>query len=135
MANGGWHGTREQLERLEASLKTMDPDFCSFASKYNLDLKKISKDGPVRFLEWGKEVRCLIQVYLADETDLTLNLWICAFQDRAGKRYWKKELIRTEVSARQLAEELAELLETGKHKLDQWASRPEELEFATDLQM
>jgi hypothetical protein len=75
----------------------------------------------------------LIQVFLVDQSALTLNLWICASQDRDGSRFWKNEMLRKEEQASQIAADLFSLLDDGKRKLDRWSAHPEMLEFATKL--
>jgi|HubBroStandDraft_3_1064219.scaffolds.fasta_scaffold342375_2 hypothetical protein len=133
MANGGWYGTDEEWKRIEAPLKLLDPELDRFARKHGLAVTKNFKNWPERSLHWDAEVRCLIQVFLVDESTLNLNLWICASQDRDGSRFWKKETLRNGVQASELAGELFELLEAGKRKLDCWDAHPEELQFATTL--
>jgi hypothetical protein len=133
MANGGWYGTAEEWSRIEAPLKALDPDLDRFASKYGLNVIKNHKHWPERSLVWEDDVRCLMQIYLVDQSLLTLNLWICAFQDRNGNRYWKNEMLRQEVQLPTMARDLVPALETGKRKLGLWSAHPEELEFATKL--
>ena len=133
MANGGWYGTAQDRERIEGPLKLLDPELDRFASKYGLQVTKNLKDWPERSLVWGTDVRCLIQVFLVDESGLTLDLWICASQDRDGSRFWKKETSRKEVQVSEMARDSFDLLEAGKRKLDHCSAHPEELEFATKL--
>jgi len=123
MANGGWYGTAQDRERIEAPLKLLDPELDRFASKYGLQVTKNLKDWPQRSLVWGADVRCLIQVFLVDESALTLNLWICASQDRDGRRFWKNETARKEVQVSEMARDLFDLLEAGRRKLDHLSSR------------
>ena len=133
MANGGWYGTDEEWRRIEAPLKLLDPELDRFASKRDLTVTKNFKDWPERSLAWGTDVRCLIQVFLTDQSALTFNLWICASQDRGGSRFWKKEMPCKESQASEIARDLFQLLEAEKQKLDHWSMHPEELEFATKL--
>jgi hypothetical protein len=131
MANG-WHGTDEEWKRAEAPFRLLDPELGRFARIHGLTFEKNFKE-PNRSLVWGTDVRCLIQIFLANESDLALKLWICASQDRDGSRFWKQEMPRDRVQVSALAEELPALLEDGKRKLDRWAAHPEELELATKL--
>src|SRR5918995_6000947 len=109
MANGGWHGTDEEWKRIEAPLKSFDVELGRFVSKHGLVVTKNPKDWPERSIVWGSDVRCLIQVFLVDQAELTLNFWICASQDRDGSRFWKNEMLRTEVQASELARDLSDL--------------------------
>ena len=119
MGNGGWYGTQEEWERIEAPIKSLDVDLDEFAAKHQLSLTRNLKDWPGRSMGWGNDVRCLIQVYLDDAKTLGLNLWICASQDRDDKRYWKEEFLRKGAIAGELARELPVLLETAKARLDE----------------
>ena len=133
MANGGWYGTMEEWEQIEKPLLEIDSIIGDFTNEFGLSVSKNHKDWPERSIEWGKEVRCLIQLYLSDEKLLTYNLWLCASQDRGDKRYWKKE---TSVNAKQLSEfkdDLASLLREGREKLVSWSENNDQLEFATTL--
>lgn len=127
MANGGWYGTDEEWVRVEAQLKLLDAELDRFACKHGLAVTKNLKGWPERSLVWGTDVRCLIQVFLTDNSALTLKLWICASQDRDGSRFWKHEMLRDGVHAAELASELSDFLEAGKRKLDYWSAHPDEL--------
>jgi hypothetical protein len=133
MGNGGWYGTGEEWKRIEAPLKLLDPELDRFARKHGLRVTKSLRDWPERSLVWGTDVRCLIQVFLVDQSTLTLSLWICASQNRDGSRFWKSETPRKEAQVSEMARDLFDLLEAGKRKLDHWSAHPEELEFATKL--
>lgn len=91
MANGGWYGTKEEWERIESPLLEVDSIINDFAKEAGLSVTKNHKDWPERSIVWGKDIRSLIQLYLANEKSLTFNLWLCASQDRGTKRYWKQE--------------------------------------------
>lgn len=133
MANGGWYGTQEEWERIESPLLEIDPIIDDFANEIGLCISKNHKDWPERSIEWGKEVRCLIQLYLADEKSLTFNLWLCASQDRGDKRYWKQETPVKEKQVSDFEGNLASLLREGREKLLNWSENSEQLEFATTL--
>jgi hypothetical protein len=135
MANGGWYGTKEEWDRIEAPLKLLDYEINRFADRHGLNVTKNLKDWPERSLTWGHDVRCLMQIYLADQEKLTLHLWICASQDRANKRYWKREFLIHEATAFDVEKSLFETLESGKRQLDLWSTHPDELEFATELRI
>jgi len=88
---------------------------------------------PNRSFIWGDDVRCLIQLYLNDQDELTFNLWLCVSQDREKKRYWKRE---TPIENRHIEEfdkELAEEIRRGRERLVEWSLHPDSFEFAMDL--
>jgi hypothetical protein len=133
MANGGWYGTKEEWERIESPLLEIDSIIDDFANELGLSIGKNHKDWPERSIEWGTDVRCLIQLYLADEKSLTFNLWLCASQDRGKERYWKQE---TPVKGKLVSDfraDLASLLREGRKKLVSWSENKDQLEFATTL--
>jgi hypothetical protein len=133
MANGGWYGTKEEWDRIEGPIKSLDPMFEQFARKHDLVVTKNLKEWPERSIRWGNNVRCLMQAFLVDKTSLAVNFWICAYEDRGEGRYWKQEMLRQTVQASDLQNEGEKLLETGKRRLDHWSANPEELELATKL--
>ena len=131
MANGGWYGTKDEWARLESPLIEVDPILSAFAKEFRLEIGKNFKDWPERSLEWGGSTRRLIQLYLADEKLLTFHLWLCASQDRGGKRYWKQESPVKGLPVSEFKDSLATLLREGKKTLDSWGEA--DLEFATNL--
>jgi hypothetical protein len=131
MANGGWHGTREEWDRIEAPLLDIDSVISEFAAKVGLSVQKNQKDWPSRHIEWGSDVRCLIQLYLADQETLTFNLWLCASEDRGNKRYWKQEMPIKQLPVSDFAGSLGAQLQKGHAKLSEWCKNKMQLEFAT----
>ena len=133
MANGGWYGTKEEWERIERPLLDVDPIIEAFAKEYDLSVSRNHKGWPERSMVWGKDIRCLIQLYLADEKSLTFSLWLCAYEDRAGKRYWKQETPIKERKVPDFKNDLASRLRKGRSKLLEWSADRNQLEFATTL--
>lgn len=130
MANGGWYGTKEEWDRLEAPIKILDAALDRFADANGLSIVRNYKSWPSRAMTWGESVHCLIQIYLADEQSLGVNLWICASQDRDGGRYWKREFLCKNSAVDRLLPQLPVRLEDAKAKLDEWSLHPESFEFA-----
>ena len=133
VANGVWHRTEQEWAHIEKPIKLLDHEIARFADKHGINISKNKKDWPERSLRWGNDIQCLIQVYLADQDTLTLNLWICASQDRGKQRYWKREFLIHEAQVSDVENSLFGVLELGKQRLDLWSAHPEELEFATEL--
>ena len=117
MANSGRFGTRSGWERIEKPLLDVDPIIEKFAKEFCLAVSKNHKDWPERSIVWGKGVRCLIQLYLADEKSLTFNLWLCASEDRGNKRYWKQETPIKQKQVSEFKDDLASQLRAGRKKL------------------
>lgn len=133
MANGGWHGTKEEWEQLEAPLLDIDSVIDEFAAEVGLSVRKNYKDWPSRDIEWGTDVRCLIQLYLADSKAFTFNLWLCASEDRGNKRYWKQEMPIKQLPVSAFAKSLGVQLRNGHERLLEWSKNKMQLEFATVL--
>ena len=131
MANGGYWKSDHEWRRVEAPLLEVDSILCDFADEFALQVTKNHKGWPERSFVWGDSVRRLIQLYLMDEKRLTFNLWICASQDRGGKRFWKHG---TPIKGQPIVEfkdELPALLREGRRALESWGEA--DLEFGTDL--
>jgi len=121
MANGGWFGTREEWRRLEAPLLEVDPVIDAFAGESGLAVTRNNKDWPERSIAWGDEIRCLIQLYLADPAGVTFNLWICASADRGGKRYWKQETPIRQQRLPEFRQDLPSRLLEAREQLLAWS--------------
>ena len=57
---------RKEWERIEKPLLDVDLIIEEFAKEFSLAVSKNHKGWPGRLIVWGKEVRCLIQLYLVD---------------------------------------------------------------------
>jgi hypothetical protein len=133
MANGGWYGTEEEWQRLEAPLLSIDLALEQFASEHGFAVSKNHKDNPERSIRWGTNPSCLIQIYLEHDSGPTWNLWLCCSEDRGDSRYWRKEMPIRDEPIEGFRERLPNLLEDGFKQLEEWKAQPEELEFATKL--
>jgi hypothetical protein len=133
MANGGWYGTKEEWARIEAPLVSLDPEIEAFALSAGLRVQKNHKDWPERSMEWGSEIRCLIQIYLADEKSITWNIWLCCSRDRQGERFWRREFLVENRPIGAFRDEVPHLLKVGRDRLIDWCNHPETLEFVTKL--
>lgn len=133
MANGGWYGTPEEWQRLEAPLLAIDPVLERFAASHGIELLKNEKDSPGRSLRWGDNPSFLIQLFLADETARSWNLWLCCVQDRDDSRYWRNDYAVRDKSVETFRGQLDVLLEESLTRLTEWGANSEQLEFATRL--
>ena len=133
MGNGGWYGTREEWERLEAPLLRLDSKISDFAAGHGLTLSKNHKDWPERSLKWGESPRCLMQLHLADPDALTWHLWLCCSEDRDRERFWRHERLIDGETLSSFQHRFEELLERGFQRLEVWRAEPDQLEFATRI--
>lgn len=123
----GFHGRDDEWGRFEAPLLALDDMLTSFAARRGLALSRNTRSWPARSLEWGGDVSRLIQLYLADEARVTFHLWVCASQDRGGKRYWRQEFLIKDQPADALLADLPRLLEIAFDTADAWTSADLEL--------
>jgi hypothetical protein len=115
----------------EGLLRSIDRKLSAFAGNNNLVPRTTDASLPSRTLEWTGDVDRMLQIYLEDEDALTFTMWICAKQDRAGKRYLKALALRDGVPFRKIKRELSDLLEAGYRILASWTES--DLEFTIDL--
>lgn len=74
-------------------------------------------------MEWYQgSIRKLIQIFLENEKYHTYTLWICASEDRDGKRYWKHKTLKKAVEFKEIEVNLGHLLEEAKSHLAAWSS-------------
>ncbi len=123
----GFHGPKEEWDRMEAPLLRVDPEFEAFAKSHALQHRRKYHNWPERSLIWNTEnVRKLIQVFLKDEKELKFTVWVCAFEDRGAKRFWKQKKLKEAVLIEEVLPELSRLLVECKVMLDDWkGSDPE----------
>lgn len=133
MANGGWYGTKEEWERLEAPLLALDPVIASFADEHSLALSKNHKDWPDRSMRWGQNPSCLIQLYLADAASISWHLWLCCAEDRGRERFWRQERLIDGKQTPLFEAQIPNLLNEGRRRLEEWRAAPDQLEFATTI--
>jgi hypothetical protein len=133
LANGGWYGTAEEWDRLEAPIKALDPAIHAFAIAHSLSVDRNEKESVGRSIRWGSNPSCLIQLYLADQAALTWNLWACCSEDRQMDRYWKTRFLIEGQSVTDFAQKIQALLLEAYYDLMTWSAEPEQLVFATKL--
>jgi hypothetical protein len=120
-----------EWRRIEAPLVAIDPALRTYAQNHGMSMDRNHQDWPERSLTWGGPVKRLIQIYLEDKKSLTFNLWICASEDRGKERYWKNEFVKHAVSIEEISNNLPELLEVARTRVEAWKSS--DLVFANAL--
>jgi hypothetical protein len=122
MANG-FQGKRSEWKRITEPLKMIDRALKLFASEQGLKLLRNTRDWPERSFRWGFPIERLIQIYLVDESRLTWSLWLCATEDRADGRYWKRQFLKEEVSMQEISDHLPELLREAYSQVTGWSEQ------------
>ena len=128
----GFHGAPQEWARLEMPLTKLDARLVNFAYKHQLSLSKNHRGYPERSLRSSDDgLQRLIQIYLEDEHDLTLNLWICASEDRGDERFWKRQFLCRAVPAQEIDDNLESLLREAFEIGQSWTRT--DLEFGTKI--
>jgi len=133
VANGGWYGTREEWDEIEAPLLEIDAILEEFADEYGLVVRKNVKSWPERSIVWGSGIRCIIQIFRVEGQEANFNFWLCASEDRGRARYWKTDMLVEKAPVSSFRGELPALLREGRRKLLDWSENPACMEFATWL--
>jgi hypothetical protein len=107
---------------MEAPLLRADPVLQKFAATRGLAVSKNYHGDPERSLRWGGGIQRLIQLYLEDSDRLTLNLWVCASQDRGGTRFWRRDFVVKEKKLEDFFERLPVLLEEAYALVNAWSA-------------
>ena len=121
MANG-FYGSKSEWARITVPLERLDSELERFARAKALTLGKNTKNWPDREFRWEDTLRRLIQIYLADQEQLTWTMWICASEDRSSKRFWQKQTLIEAVSIEDLEAQLPDLLESAWEAVRRWAA-------------
>jgi hypothetical protein len=116
----GFHGSREDWERMESPLLEIDESLKDFAQAHTMELSLNYHAWPSRRLTWGVDIHRLIEISLEDEREMTFNFWICAWKDGRRKRYWKNAYLREGAPFPEIKEELRQLLQEGIETLESW---------------
>ena len=117
----GFLGKRSEWKRMTAPLKGIDRILKLFASEQGLSLLRNTRNWPERSFRWGSPIERLI--YLVDESRLTWTFWLCAVEDRADGRYWKRKFLREEVPMQEISDHLPELLREAHSLVADWTAQ------------
>jgi hypothetical protein len=127
----GFQGSDAEWRRMEGPLLQADPILKTFATAQSLSVTKNYHNWPERSVTWGAPIRRLIQLYLEDSDRLTLNLWLCASEDRGSSRYWRREFLVKDRRLEDFPRDLPALLKEAYSTVNSWTA--DELEFATNV--
>ena len=112
----GYYGSAEAWQHIQTSLQTIDPVLTSFANRHGLTLSQNARAWPERSLRWGSQPERVIQIFLTDEHEILFDVWLCAWEDRFGQRYWKRRFVAQHQSVGQISTNLEQLLQDAKEE-------------------
>ena len=114
----GFHGTKEEWDRLQAPLREVDEVIGEFARVHDLDVDANYHNMPSRRLIWHtREITHVIQVSLNDE-DMTMYVSFYAWQDKNSVRRGTGLKQISGLSVPELKSQLPGLLEEGYRLLE-----------------
>jgi hypothetical protein len=124
MPNGGFDGSIEAWEKMEAPLLEVDGLLARFAAERNMQVVKNYHNWPQRYLEWVKDgIHRAIQIVAANESKMTFHLGVGAWKDRGDQRYGADELLKKFVPWDEIRDNLDQLLEEGFKTLESWSEK------------
>ena len=127
----GFHGSRDEWERISSPLKEIDPLWEEFARARSLEQTRDERNWPSRTLTWGNDIERAITLYLVDEKAMTFAFDVHAFEDRAGKRYWRRTALKERAPWAEIRSQIRQLLEDGYRTVEGWQRG--DLEYAGDV--
>ncbi|MBI2340442.1 MAG: hypothetical protein HYU99_08785 [Deltaproteobacteria bacterium] len=116
----GFFGTQQEWEKLEAPLRQLDDLLATFVKKHDLFMTKNERHWPCRSIVWSDAIEKKIEIYASDKDSPLYSMWICAYQDRHGQRYWKKSVLKESVSFDEIYADISYSLDSAKKELDSW---------------
>ena len=124
MPNGGYEGTLEDWEKIEAPLVEIDPLLAQFAAERKLEVVKNYHNWPQRYLNWvSRDINRSIQIVAADVGELRFHIGITAWVDKNGHRYGIDALLRRYEPWQQIRDDLDKLLEEGFTMSESWSEK------------
>jgi len=117
----GFYGTDEEWDRFNKPLLNIQPALCEFAKKKKTKLITNSHGGFERSIKWSSNnIERFIQVYSDSGPQLLFSFWICAYKDKDGFRFLKREHLKKAVKMSEIENEIQELLEKGYKVVESW---------------
>ena len=119
----GSYRTGCEWRRLESPLVELDPALDAYASRHGLTVTRSYHGWPLRALTWGGAIRRSVQISLANEHDLRLNISAVAWQHDGSRRHWRNQVIRSSALVSQLQDRFAAILDSAVQRANSWSHR------------
>jgi hypothetical protein len=128
----GFHGTKEEWDKMEKDLLDSDNDLILFAKEKGMEISKNYHNWPSRALRWEKnDINKDIGISLVDSKSQTYNMGVGVFKDIDFKRYWKNKILKEKVSWQEIKNNLISLLEEGYKLAESWEEK--DLEYSGEI--
>ena len=126
----GFHGSKEEWERMVAPLRQLDSELSSFAAAHGLELDHNYHNMPNRMLKWTSSgIQRVIHITLYG--DNKIQFAISAYQDEGGTRRGKRWPPMLDIPLPEFKSRLEPLLTEAYETLSTVSSA--DLEYWTDL--
>ncbi len=116
----GFYASKERWRTVEAPLLAIEGSLRALAARLGASLEMNAQDWPVRSLKWDDPIVRKLDVALAEEENLTYNVWIFAWRDRGPTRFLNREPVRTAITAEALPREIDEILSEAVRRVEAW---------------
>lgn len=114
----GFHGPKEEWERMVAPLRELDAGVYAFAAAHGLDVFENYHNEPNRMLSWTRGgIKRVIQITLYGEDPLIL-LAASAFRDEGGRRRGTRRPPKQDMPAAEFKADMERLLAEAYRSLD-----------------
>src|SRR5438067_1952805 len=124
MPNGGYDGSVEDFNRIEAPLIEIDPLLAHFAAERKIAVTRNYHGWPSRSLNWvSRGLTRSIQIVGVDVEKLTFHFGFMAWLDKDGQRYAIDVMLKWGEPWGRIREELPRLLEESFEKAESWAEK------------
>jgi len=123
MPNGGFDGSKEAWEKMEAPLLEIDDLLAQFAAERGIDMVKNYHNWPLRELRWVKDgIHRAIHILAADKPE-TYHLAVVAWQDKHDERYTTNKWLKRWVRWREIGDNIHRLLDDATVTLESWSEK------------
>ena len=119
----GSYRTGREWRRLESPLLELDPALDAYATRHGFSITRSYHSWPQRALIWGDFIKRSVQISVANEHDLRLNISAVAWQDDGSRRHWRNQVIRSSALVSQLQDRFAAILDSAVQRANSWSHR------------
>jgi len=124
MPNGGFDGSIEDWQKMEAPLLEIDILLAEFATERNMEVVRNYHNWPQRYLNWdSKGIHRSIQILAVDANKMTFHVSLIAWADKNDQRYLTSGWLKKAVPWLNIKGNLHELLEEGYRSLESWSEK------------
>ena len=119
----GFHGPKEEWEKITKPLRDMESVFTAFAKAHGLTITRNYHNWPSYHLKWSDGgVEKSIQ-FTGDEQGKRVSVGIVAWNDKQGMRFLKNHILRKKATVDSVKNELDLLLQKAHSIASSWSEK------------